>query len=256
MIEKDCLGKVCQESYSLFSKKDDYLMTHTERGQNILFQQLPTHIKRKMKCDNLHLIGNMQFTPKYGMPILQTYNPIIPEIEWFSYTDRHKHGKSPWGIHFFLHDYKFLKAVTDNLEVTTRAICNCDYVISPDCSLYVDLPTPFYNIQNIYRSRFAAAYWQSCGINVIQSASWGDAASLSYCFEGLAENSITAVGGIGHDHCASARRLWEYAINKLIDEKNPTMLIVYGGNRGHMPDFGINTLYVNDFINTHFRNHA
>ena len=89
---------------------------------------------------------------------------------------------------------------------------------------------------------------------MIQTASWADANSLKYAFEGLAENSVTAVCGIGHDFCESARRLWFYAIKKLIEEKSPTILVVYGGKTDSFPDFGVPVIFIEDFITKRFRN--
>ncbi len=91
------------------------------------------------------------------------------------------------------------------------------------------------------------------GFNVIQTASWGDANSLKYCFEGLAEHSVTAVCGIGHDHCPQARHLWQYALKELVAEKSPTKLIVYGGKQDSIPELGIPVVYIEDFITKRFR---
>ena len=143
--------------------------------------------------------------------------------------------------------------MTDKLESTTATLAKCDVIFAPDLSLYVDAPQ-FINMQNVYRSRFAAAYWQSLELNVIQTASWGDANSFSYCFEGLAEHSVTAVCGIGHNHCRQAKDLWQYAIQRLVDEKSPTKLIIYGGKQEDMPHIEIPVIYLEDYITKHFRN--
>ncbi len=221
-----------------------------------MLQQFAPSLQRKMKCDNMHLMPGMTFTEENGFPQLMP-NPTtdITGIDLYSYSNRNKHKGDDWGIHFFSSDPTFKRAVTTNLERTTCSIINCKVVFAPDFSLYVDVPTPFINKQNIYRSRFAAAYWQRCGLNVIQTASWGDANSLKYAFEGLAENSITAVCGIGHDFCKSAQTLWSYAVFKLIESKKPSKLIIYGGKRDALPDFGLPVQYIEDFITKHFRNY-
>lgn len=159
------------------------------------------------------------------------------------------------GIHFFQYDYKQIGALTTNLERTTRILYNYDIVFGPDMSQFVDTPTPFINKQNIFRSRFATALWQHYGFNVVQTASWGDANSLKYAFEGLAKHSTTAVCGIGHDFCKSAQTLWNYSVNKLIHDLEPTSLIIYGGNKNNIQDFGIPTIFIEDYITKNFRNH-
>lgn len=244
--------QIWTHSPSLFTKKTMYLLDHTKNGKNIILNSQPDSVKRRISCDNMHLTGNMRFTEENGFPILEPYNPECLDFDLFSYKDRNKHKEGKWAVHFFQDDYTFLKAITDNLETTTSALAKCDVVFAPDCSLYVDMP-PFINKQNVYRSRFAAAHWQICGLNVIQTASWGDANSLKYCFEGLAEHSVTAVCGIGHDHCPQARHLWQYGLKELVAKKSPTKLIVYGGKQDSIPELGIPVVYIEDFITKRFR---
>lgn len=253
MTVKDCFQRMWNQPPSLFPAKMQYLMNHTVAGKNKLFGMLSQSIQRKMRCDNMHLIGNMRFTEVNGFPIQLPYNPESLDFELYSYSDRNKHKSNPWAVHFFQPDYVILKAVTSGLERTTRALCGCAVVFAPDLSLYVGAPE-FINKQNVYRSRFASAYWQACGLNVIQTASWADANSLKYAFEGLAENGVTAVCGIGHDFCESARRLWFYAIKKLIEEKSPTILVVYGGKTDSFPDLDVPVIFIEDFITKRFRN--
>ena len=249
---KNCLQKSWSYAPTLFSQKIMYILDHTKRGKNKLLSNLPAGVQRRLMCDNMHLLGNMKFTEENGFPILSPYNPDSLDFTLFSYKDRNKHNGGKWAVHFFQNDYTFLNAVTRNLEVTTSALVNCDVVFAPDYSLYVDAPI-FINKQNVYRSRFAAAYWQSCGFNVIQTASWGNANSFSYCFEGLAEHSVTAVCGIGHDHCQQAKHLWQYALYELVARKAPTKLIIYGGKSEDIPDLGIPVLHFDDYITKKFR---
>ena len=225
---------------------------HTKRGKSRLLNELSDNIQRIMTCDNRHLAHDMRFTDENHFPILSAYNPDSLDFDLFSYKDRNKHKEGRWAIHFFQNDYTFFKAVTERLEVTTSTLINCDVLFAPDFSLYVDGPV-FMNMQNVFRSRFAAAYWQLLGLNVIQTASWGDANSFRYCFEGLAEHSVTAVCGIGHDYCLKAKLLWQYAVQRLIEEKSPTKLIVYGGEKKKLPDLGIPVFYFEDYITKNFR---
>ena len=257
MTRKNSLYRIGVLDNFLFHWKDLFLLEHTKSGGNIMLQQFTPSAQRKMQCDNIHLMWGTTFTEENGFPQL-TPNPDtdITGIELYPYDNRNKHKGYNWGIHFFRPDPTFMRAVTTNLERTTSAILDCKVVFAPDFSLYVDLPTPFINKQNLYRSRFAAAYWQRCGLNVIQTASWGDANSLKYAFEGLAENSVTAVCGIGHDFCRSAQELWKHAVFKLIELKKPSRLIIYGGKREAIPDFGLPVQYLEDYITRHFRNYG
>lgn len=251
MNKKTYFKKMHPQTPSLFSLKEQYLMGRTARGQNLCFAQLPQSVRRELRTDNLHLMAGMRFTEANGFPVLRQYNGEI-DFQLYSYKDRRKHKHGKWAVHFFQPDSTYCKAVTTGIETTTFVLRECDAVFAPDFSLYVDAPE-FVNKQNIFRSRFAAAWWQSCGYNVIQTASWGNANSLKYCFEGLAEHSVTAVCGIGHDHRRGARLLWEYAVRRLIEEKSPTTLIIYGGNAETLPELGVPVKHYPDFITTNLR---
>ena len=252
MKKQNYFQNMWSQDPSLFPKKTMYPLDHTKRGKNLLLSELPYDVKRRITCDNMHLAYNMRFTEEHHFPDLSAYDPDSLDFELLSFKDRNKHKEGKWAVHFFQHDHTFIKAITDRLEATTSTLIDCDVLFAPDCSLYVDAPV-FINMQNVYRSRFAAAYWQSLGFNVIQTASWGDANSFKYCFEGLAEHSITAICGIGHDYCLQANHLWHYAVQRLIEEKSPTKLIVYGGKQDELPNLGIPVYFFEDYITKHFR---
>lgn len=246
----DCFLWMHSERTFLFSPKEDYLLTHTARGRNIRFSKLPYTRQRIMRYENMHLMEGLDFVN--GIPMVAPYNGPL-DFKMVPFTERAKHSGEGDALHFFLHDYKF-ELVWDKLELVTHSLCKFDCLFAPDFSLYTD-DDRFQQInrQNIYRSRFVAAYWQKCGYQVIPTASWGDANSFSYCFEGLPEHSVIAVCGIGHGQCKAARILWHIAIARLIEEKKPTTIIVYGGNEEDALQIPVNVKYIPDFINTKLR---
>lgn len=211
----------------LFNGKQLYLMEHTTRGRSHKFDSLPERIRRKVICDNRHLMDGMRFTNENGFPVL---DPFVGsgDFELVSYKERNKYDGVNQAVHFFLDDYTFRDAVWMNLEYTTYSLSKFDYHLTPDLSLWVDLPTHFCNKENIYRTRFVGAYWQKCGFNVIPTASWGNVDSFKYCFEGLPVGSVIAVSGMGHHHCTAATRLWYYALQELERQKHPSLILVYG----------------------------
>lgn len=251
MKHKIMMGKQKQHS-SLFSLKEQYLQTHNNRGREYGLCRLSKAQQSKLTYNNLHLAQDMNFTESNGIPIVQSYTGTV-DFQVYPFTEKKKHIGDTSALHFFLDDYKFHSAITRNLELTTHSIINYGYVFAPDCSLYVDVPKQV-NVNAIYNSRFAAAYWQNCGLNVIPVASWGNVSSLSYCFEGLPMQSVIAVCGTGHDHCKGAKTLWNYAVKTLIDRLNPTTLIVYGGNQDEMDELPVNVRFIPDFIHRNFRN--
>ncbi|MBQ8423035.1 MAG: DUF4417 domain-containing protein [Coprobacter sp.] len=212
---------------SLFSQKDMFIMEHTLTGKSRKFATLPTKQRRKMIHENIHLIEGMTFTTDLHYPQLAPYTGSTDFMN-VSFVERKKHDGRNEAVHFFLDDYRFRHAVWCNLEYTTYSISKFDYVYTPDLSLWRDLPTDFYNRENIYRTRFIGAYWQNCGYNVIPTASWGDLASFSYCFDGLPMYSVIAVSGMGNKKSSDAFNRWCYGLRRLEEAKSPILIIIYG----------------------------
>ena len=252
MTKKELLIRMQSGDLSLFPPKERYWMTHTASGKNIYFAQLPESVQRKMRVENAHLMYGVKFTAEYKMPEVAPYNGSL-DFNLVSYVDRAKHHGKNEALHFFLDDYKFV-SVWNRLERVTHSLYKYDYLFAPDFSLFTD-DDRFHNInrENVYRSRFIAAYWQNCGYQVIPTASWGDANSFKYSFEGLPEHSVIAVCGIGHDHDNSRKNLWRTAVNRLIEEKKPTILVIYGGKQEDYLLLPVKVKYIPDFISQHFR---
>lgn len=212
---------------SLFTTKDLYVMEHTENGRSRRFDHIPKCQRRKKIHENMHLMEGMTFTSNLGYPQMAPYTGTTDFIS-VSYEERKKHDGKNEALHFFLDDYRFRDAVWCNLEYTTFSISKFDYVFTPDLSLWRDLPTDFYNRENVFRTRFVGAYWQICGYSVIPTASWGNLSSFSYCFEGLPMCSVIAVSGMGNRKSVDAFNLWCYGLRRLEEAKKPILIIVYG----------------------------
>lgn len=248
MTKNDFILRMRSENSSLLSPKEQYWQNHTARGTDVFFKQLSDCERRAMRYENLHLTIGMKFIN--GMPIVNPYKGTL-DFEPVPYTKRNKYSGKGNAVHFFLDDYKFAN-IWNRLESVTHSLYKFDVLFAPDFSLYVnDDMFVQTNKTSIYRSRFIAAYWQKCGYNVIPVASWGDVNSFKYCFDGLPENSVIALCGIGHSHCSAAKRLWHYAIDELVETKHPTALIVYGGE--DKPSLDIPIMHFKDFITKNLR---
>lgn len=240
-----------KQNSSLFSKKELYKMEHTLSGSSRRITSIPPKLRRKQIYDNMHLMEGFSFSPLLRFPQLMAYNGSIDFIA-VPYTDRKKHSGVNQAIHFFLDDYRFRDAVWCNLEHTTYELSKFDFCFTPDLSLWRDLPTDYYNWQNIYRTRFIGAYWQKCGVTVIPTASWGDLNSFAYCFEGLPDNSIIAVSGMGNKRDIDAYNRWCYGLRRLESSKHPTMILIYGKEQD-IPDLNTPVKFIPDYISTKLR---
>lgn len=235
----------------LFSRKDMYIAEHMPTGTNTVTAAIPKRLKRKMIYDNMHLMRDMEFTSTNHFPQMMGYNGTT-DLTYVPYNLRNKFDGTNQAVHFFLHDYMFRDAVWCNLERTTYSLSKFSVLLTPDLSLWKDLPTDYYNRQNIFRTRFIGAYWQKCGYSVIATASWGDLASFGYCFEGLPPESIIAVSGMGSRKSASAFNLWCYGLRRLEEAKRPSLILVYG-QPVDIPDLQTPVQFIPDFISTRLR---
>lgn len=238
------------EKWSLFSKKELFRLAHDARGNSNLLKLIPPVNRRKMMDDNMHLMKGMRF--ENGYPIINPYNGPT-DFTLTAFIDRKKAATSYSCVHFFLDDYRFRDAVWYNLERTTYEISVFDFAFTPDLSLWKNLKTEHYNQKNLYRTRFIGAYWQLCGFDgVIPTASWGGLESFSYCFYGLPSNSIIAVSAMGARRDIASYNLWCYGIKRLVSEKQPTLILIYG-EPFELPEIGTHYQFLPTFVTKHFR---
>ncbi len=238
-------------SNCLFPRKEMYIAEHTSTGANAVTAAIPKRMRRKMIYDNMHLMEGLEFTTPHQFAQLKAYNGTT-DLTYVPYNLRNKFDGANQAVHFFLHDCAFRDAVWCNLELTTYYLSKFDVLLTPDLSLWKDLPTGYYNQQNIFRTRFIGAYWQKCGFSVIATASWGGLDSFEYCFEGLPMNSVIAVSGMGNRKSPSAFNLWCYGLKRLEAAKHPTLILVYG-QPVEIPGLNTPVQFIPDFISTRLR---
>ena len=210
--------------------------------QGVLFQDFYSDKKksdrsssldlRNTKILNLHWHSGFQTDGREELPQVSAFNAALPD-SFISFSDRRKMLFS-CGVHCYLYDYK-IESVWNTPSSAISCLRKYQCVIAPDFSVFVDMPRAL-NVWNIYRNRWVASYWQSEGINVIPSASWGNVDSFEYCFDGLPENSVISVGHVAVGRDSSYRKLYRLGIETLIERKHPDKLIVYGEPLGFYPE--------------------
>lgn len=205
--------------------------------------------KRKQSYQNINLTTELNLVGKFELPEVRPYTGKIPAVLTpYSMKDvGHRHG----AIHFYVDDYRFTGMVLwGHLEHFTEQVKHYQMVIAPDFSLYLDQSRTL-NLFQLYQNRVVTATWQRQGLQVIPSVSWGNADSFEYCFDGLPQNSVLSLGGLGNAHHQSMIELWEYGVHLTIKRLNPIALIIYGAPK-HL-DLPVSTFYYGSFINSKFR---
>lgn len=191
----------------------------------------------RLKTDrayNLELVSAYDCNES-GFPELKGCMAKAENLIGFNYAksmpDEEKKGK---GCHFFIDDYQF-ERVWASPEKYLDALRGFDFVLTPDFSLYMDMPLPMM-IWNRYRSQALGLYWQREGLKVVPTLSWASPDSYSFCFEGIPRRSTVAVSTVGVKTDESALAVWHDGMAEAMRLLKPKRVLLYGGDIGF--DFG------------------
>ena len=137
-------------------------------------------------------------------------------------------------VHFYQHDYKFDGARCGIWVAPWRAaeiLRHFAGIITPDFSTYADFPFPI-KIYNTYRMRLFGYWYGILGGAVINNVRWGGEKTFSYCFDGIPQNSVVAVGTVASGLSnPQNRKLFEDGFLKMIEVLKPHTVIVYGSDK-------------------------
>ena len=205
--------------------------------------------ERTNKEYNLDIVDHENLSNDFWqMPTIKNDNYIPEDLIGFNYAKTSKDKNV--GIHFYIDDYQFERlwnAPEKYLDVLREYEC----ILTPDFSLYMDMPMPM-KIWNIYRSRQIGAYYQARGIKVIPTISWAEAETFEFCFLGIPKGSIVSVSTIGVKQNSEALEIWEEGMRAMIEQIEPSTILVYGGELEF--DYGdINVIYFDNKVIKNWR---
>ena len=179
--------------------------------------------KKQELVRNEFLYHNMS-AGKYEFPIIKKQNIDVNKIKFLSYVDAKKDDNENKNktIHFFTYDWKFEK-VYQNADEELEKLKQYYAVLSPDFSIFTNMPLAL-QIESIFKNRWCGAYWQSKGLKVIPTVSWGDEKSFHFCFDGIEEGSIVAVSTYYRENCEEEFML---GYNEMLKRIKPSMVLCY-----------------------------
>lgn len=120
--------------------------------------------ERTTKTYNLDILDGKNLTNDFWqMPVIKNDGFIPKELLGFKYAKTS--SVKDVGIHFYLDDYQF-ERVWRFPERYIDLLFDYDCILSPDFSLYMDMPMSL-KIWNVYRNRFLGAYYQREGLRVV-----------------------------------------------------------------------------------------
>ena len=185
--------------------------------------------ERTNNAYNLGLIDVNNMTDDFWqMPIIKNDDFVPDELIGFNYAKTS--AKKNVGIHFYIDDYQF-ERIWNYPEKYIEVLRQYDCILSPDFSLYMDMPMPM-KIWNIYRSRQIGAFYQSQGIRVIPTLSWAEPETFCFCFQGVEKGSVVSVSTVGVKNSESAMQIWSDGMTEAIRQLEPSVILEYGGDIG------------------------
>lgn len=271
--EVDCirLDHLSDEERKAYTLAHNKLTMNTDFDFNILNEELEEILNVDMsefgfELDDIDIIKenerhrtndayNLQLIDEYNrsndywqMPIIRNDNYIPQELIGFNYAKTSKQKNV--GIHFYLDDYQF-ERIWNNPEQYIETLQQYDCILSPDFSLYLDMPMPM-KIWNIYRSRQIGQFYQSQGIKVIPTISWAEKETFEFAFKGIPKGSIVSISTIGVKRNKEALKIWQDGMDAMIEEIEPSTILVYGGKLDY--DYGdIQVIYYENKITEKFK---
>lgn len=180
--------------------------------------------KQKQLLVRNEFLYNDNSVGEYNFPLVRKQNIDVGKIKLLSYTDAKEgdNDNKDKCIHFFTYDWKF-KNVYDKPEEALEILSQYYCVLTPDFSIFTNMPKAL-QIESVFKNRWCGAYWQSKGLKVIPTISWGDESSFEFCFDGVEKGSIVAVCTYYRENCEEEFML---GYNEMLKRIAPSMVLCY-----------------------------
>ena len=181
---------------------------------------------KQMRDDSLFMRNNFATAGKWGIPIVKKQDLSFDKVELVACSDTRSNDNEEnrkKGVHFFVDDYRF-SGIYDQPKRSLEKYSQYAFLLTPDFSTYVDMDL-WRQLESVAKNRWVGAYWQSKGCLVVPTVSWSDARSYEFCFDGVENGSVVAVGMIG---CKRSKLLFLRGFYAMIEKINPSKIICFG----------------------------
>ncbi len=179
-----------------------------------------------MRENPLFMRNTFSSVGKWNIPLVKKQELDTNNIKLVACSDTRANDNAlnkKSGVHFFVDDYRFEGTYT-NPERTLARYSQYAFLLSPDFSTYANMPL-WRQLESVAKNRWVGAYWQSKGLTVIPTISWGNAQTFEFCFDGVEKNSIVAIGMIG---CKHSKLGFMRGYNAMLEKINPSTIICFG----------------------------
>ena len=174
------------------------------------------------------IVLDAKFDGEWEFPIVANQEITLPlDIVPFEKRKKvKKENKKTTYIHFYMQDDK-IKRFLNNLNKYVKDLKQYGGVISPDPSLYLDVPL-VKSLEHTYKNRACAYYLQKKGLNVIPNVRWADERSFKFCFDGLIPKGIYAISTHGCIKSDEEKKLFKEGLKKMLITLRPKTIILHG----------------------------
>lgn len=170
------------------------------------------------------LVKNASYDGNLEMPCIKAEDAVPKDVITFSKAVRSKEYDN--FVHFYEDDVNF-ERIWSNPNRYLPILKKFDGVISPDFSLYRDMPLVMQQ-WNTYRSRAIGHWLQENGITVIPNIRFADERSFAFCCDGISRESTIAVGSHGCVKGCIDRMYFKKGMEYVVHKLEPKCIIVYG----------------------------
>ena len=180
----------------------------------------------EMRSNSFFMRNSFSSVGKWEIPLVKKQEFIANNIKLIACSDTRLNDNNEnikRGVHFFVDDYRF-SGIYNNPERSLNRYSQYAFLLTPDFSTYSDMNL-WRQLESVAKNRWVGAYWQSKGLTVYPTISWGDARSYSFCFDGVEQNAVVAVGMIG---CKGNKLAFMRGYNVMLEKLSPTKIICFG----------------------------
>ena len=180
--------------------------------------------RQPIDCWNARLLEHANYTDMWELPLFPCASTVPADLHSFRYINPATDNAS-W-IHFFGFD-NYLEDVWENPEIWAAQLKRFAGVISPDLSIYRDMPLA-QQLYNVYRNRVLAHWFAQQGIPVIPNVRWADQRSYDFVFEGIERNGTVCVSTSGILFDSEDRNSFISGLDAMMRILAPETVLVYG----------------------------
>lgn len=179
------------------------------------------------------LVEGARFDGVFEIPHVPAPKEIIIPKGMIPYSKMRYSSNNEEFINFYEHDIRFRDVIT-SVKDHIHDFKKFPGIISPDCSLYRDMPLTL-QITNVYLSRAIGYYLWKEGLYSVPNIRWGDERSYTrrffnepFSFQGADKHSIVSIGTYGCIKTSENKKHFKAGLKAMLEYLEPKVVLVYG----------------------------